>query len=207
MARREYTERDRGGPCGCAGGTGRTADAEGWQGVLRSGRGWARREWGLPRSRRSTWALTAFALVWTTALTSCQRQDPLGPDALLHPAAGVHAPVLIEQDDGRRWPSDPYALAEASVAGDTLTLRVHFGGGCETHRFALVVTRLFMESDPVQIPATLAHDGRDDACDAVVNETLRFDLTPVRRIYQEAYGAGPATLVLVVDGRGVRYSF
>jgi len=174
----------------------------------RPGRGRAQRERGLLGARRATRAAAAFSLLWATAaLASCQRHDPLGPAALLHTAAGVHAPVVVEQHDGRRWPTDPYALSDASVTGDTLTLRVHFGGGCETHRFALVVTRLFMESDPVQIPATLAHDGRGDPCDAVVEETLRFDLTPVRRIYQEAYGAGPATLVLVVDGRGVRYAF
>jgi hypothetical protein len=167
-----------------------------------------RRSLGTPSQRVVHCTVALFCVL--AGLVACQTRspvDPSDPSALLHPSGSTRAPVIIESDDPRRWPADAYSVLDASVEAGVLTLRIQFGGGCEEHRFALVVTRLFLESYPVQIPARLAHDAKGDTCRAVVQETVRFDLTPVRQIYQQAYGTPSDTLVLVLDGRAIRYSF
>lgn len=147
-----------------------------------------------------------LAVAWATA---CQTRpvEPEDPEALLQTAGGIEDAVLVESDDARRWPEDPYELVEASIDGDVLTLDIRFGGGCEEHRFALVTSRIFLESYPVQMPAHLSHDASGDPCRALVRETLRVNLRSVKRAYRETYGDAPDVLSLVIDGVPVRYAF
>jgi hypothetical protein len=70
------------------------------------------------------------------------------------------------------------------------------GGGCETHEFAAVASGGWMESSPVQINVYIAHESRDDPCRALLSPQLRFDLSPLRRAYQNAYGTQPGELVI-----------
>lgn len=94
------------------------------------------------------------------------------------------------------WPMDPYILDAARITGDTLVLRVDHGGGCRQHAFALVAWDGFLESVPVQVQAVLAHEDRDDPCDALVRSDLIFDLAPLRAAYSEAYRGEHGRLVL-----------
>lgn len=126
-------------------------------------------------------------------------------------AAGCTSPTIARMpDDGYRVqvgsipagiPSDPATIESVSVAGDVLVLQVTYGGGCTTHDFALFASGTFMESLPVQTSAVLAHDAHGDRCRALVGRELRFDLTPLRRAYEKAYGTG-GTLVLNLRAPG-----
>ena len=106
--------------------------------------------------------------------------------------------------------SDGFAteVASASVTGDTLTLTVSYGGGCETHEFALCwPDGAFMESDPVQVALELWHGGPPDACDAWITEDRTFDLTPLKEAWQAAYQQTSGTIVVHVAGQTVDYTF
>jgi hypothetical protein len=92
------------------------------------------------------------------------------------------------------------------VEGDTLSLDVQYGGGCAEHRFALLVDPAFMESQPVQVVARLAHDAGGDMCRALLTRTLRFDLTRLRQRYVAAYGGG-GTVLIGLSGQQIRYTF
>lgn len=161
-----------------------------------------------PGARQARACALAVAALLAGAAAGC-RAGPVEPDpaALLQAPGGIAEALVVETHDARRWPADAYELVEASVDGDVLTLQVRYGGGCREHRFALVVTRLFMESHPVQVPARLSHDAGGDLCRALLQETLRFDLGPVKRAYQDTYGTGPDVISLVVDGAPIRYAF
>ena len=98
-----------------------------------------------------------------------------------------------------RWGTDPYQLNAASIAGDTLTVSVSFGGGCRTHEFTLVASNVFLESDPVQLRVSLAHEANDDLCRAWLTEDRDFDLTPIKRLFQNAYQSDAGTLVLRLE--------
>ncbi|WP_420438452.1 hypothetical protein [Candidatus Palauibacter sp.] len=106
--------------------------------------------------------------------------------------------VVVE--DGRNRGDDPYVVNSAAIDGHELTLEVSYGGGCERHDFTLVISSTFLESDPVQLRAALAHEANGDACEAWITESIDFDLALVRTRYQEFYGPGAGTVVLLITG-------
>ena len=94
--------------------------------------------------------------------------------------------------------------------GDTLTVTVSYSGGCEAHQFTLVASNVFMESYPVQLGASLAHDANGDRCEAWLTEDWDFDLTPIKRMYQDAYRQDVGTIVLRLEhapGPSLVYEF
>ncbi|WP_420636241.1 hypothetical protein [Candidatus Palauibacter sp.] len=102
--------------------------------------------------------------------------------------------------DGRNRGDDPYVVNSAAVDGHGLTIEVSYAGGCRRHDFTLVISKTFLESDPVQLPAVLAHEANGDSCEAWITESLVFDLALVRTRYQQFYGSGSGTVVLRVTG-------
>ncbi|HSA54651.1 MAG TPA: hypothetical protein VLE53_03055 [Gemmatimonadaceae bacterium] len=115
---------------------------------------------------------------------------PLGPTGALlsdHLDEGRGRVVLVPDAHAPGWPSDPLTIGEVSIAGDTIRIGVSFGGGCREHRLQLLAETTWMESNPVQVHARVAHDAGGDACEALIHGTLHFDLAPLRRMYQAAY--------------------
>jgi hypothetical protein len=138
--------------------------------------------------------------------TGCVRGEPLTPPQAAA-AGGETTVVLTEQPS--RWRHDPYEFRSMSMSGDTLVVEVRYGGGCEQHDFTLLVMPIFMESYPVQMSGSLAHDAKGDMCRALVSSTLRFDLSPLRELYRQSYSVASDTLHLNVRDwpRRVVYRF
>lgn len=110
---------------------------------------------------------------------------------LLHPLASRTRPMIVALGtDAEDWPRDPYGLGDVEFDGSRLHAQVSYGGGCRAHRMDLVAWGGWMESFPVQLNALITHDDGGDPCDAIVRETLDFDLYPLARAYREAYGGG-----------------
>ena len=103
--------------------------------------------------------------------------------------------VFIGDADGR-FGTDKYTLNIASINGDTLTINVSYGGGCEKHEMTLVVSESFLESFPVQLPVSLAHNANGDNCEAWLTEDHNFDLTPIKTLYQKSYQQEAGTIIL-----------
>lgn len=108
--------------------------------------------------------------------------------------------VLVRDASARGLPSDPITIGEVSFDGDTIQIEVSFGGGCAEHRLQLVAETTWMESWPVQVFARVTHDANDDPCDAVLQGTLRFDLSPLKRMYQQAYQTPTGKIALQIAG-------
>jgi hypothetical protein len=123
-------------------------------------------------------------------------------------------PLVLSQARGLAgFTADALTLSDARADGGLLVVDASWSGGCVRHDVDAVVWTGWMESHPVQVGVSLAHDAHGDACKALVQRQLRFDLEPLRRAYAEAYGSGPGTLVMrlgVASGgpiRSVPYSF
>jgi hypothetical protein len=123
-------------------------------------------------------------------------------------------PLVLSQEKGLSgFAADPLQIRGASADGSVLLVDVSYGGGCAAHDLDAVAWTGWMESHPVQVGVAVAHDAHGDACKALVNRSLRFDLEPLRKAYQRAYGAAPATLVLRIqaagtgEARSVSFSF
>ncbi|MED5374801.1 MAG: hypothetical protein VX899_27525 [Myxococcota bacterium] len=95
-----------------------------------------------------------------------------------------------------------------SIDGDTLSVAVGYGGGCEEHAFEICwPDKAFMESNPVQVNLEIWHGGPQDNCEAYLTEVLEFDLAPLKAGWQDAYGEGAGTITIHVLGESVDYSF
>ena len=97
---------------------------------------------------------------------------------------------------------DALTVKDAMIDGDVLVMQVEYGGGCKDHLFALHLDGTFRESYPVQTGAMVSHNAQGDACDALVQETLTFDLTPLKRMWQRAYKRLDGEMILGVGYRG-----
>ena len=94
----------------------------------------------------------------------------------------------------REW--DEYIINAATIEDDTLRVNVSYSGGCETHAFTLVAEPRFLESFPVQLRVSIAHNANGDTCEASITEDHVFDLTPIKEAYQTAYRTDHDTIVL-----------
>ena len=119
-------------------------------------------------------------------------------ETVMDPDVPRGANVVVSQFN--IWGHDDYVVNSAALDGDRLSIEVSYGGGCREHTFTLVVSETFLESDPVQLPAVLAHDANGDPCEAWLTASHVFDLAVVRAHYRRAYGPGPGRLVLQIDG-------
>jgi|GEM_PF-6428109 len=127
---------------------------------------------------------------------------------------------------GELWPGEPRQLAEcngseptdgfmletmafALADPDVLLLYVQTGGGCEQHEWSVCWDSTFLESLPVRVRLTVAHDANDDLCEALISDTVAVDLTMLEQAYQDAYNTEMGTISIgVADQPGsIEYTF
>ena len=142
------------------------------------------------RATAARGAASVVLLLGLLAAPGC-RESPLEPDM-------PENNVVV--DDGRDYGDDPYGVNSATIDGDRLTISVSYGGGCRNHIFTLVISKSFRESDPVLLPAVLAHEANGDPCEAYPTESRVFDLALVRTRYRQFYGSGSGKVVLRIEG-------
>lgn len=133
-----------------------------------------------------------------------ETSTPPHPETTAVPVVVMSGPV-----DPAVWTVDAYTIQKVAIEGDRLAVTVRHGGGCRTHDFHLVGSRLFMESNPVQSDLLLTHDGHGDLCRALVIAELVLDLGPLKRTYQHAYPNAPGQIILRLRDwtEPVRYEF
>ena len=116
--------------------------------------------------------------------------DGIDPDEILYTG------TVFIGDARDRFGTDEYVLNSATITDDTLNISVSFSGGCKEHQLTLVVSDTFLESSPVQLHVSLAHNANGDQCEAWLTTNYHFDLTPIKTIYQKAYRQEAGTIVL-----------
>ncbi len=92
-------------------------------------------------------------------------------------------------------PGDPFDIDRVAIDKSILFAFVTYPGGCEEHKFALIGSDMIAESYPPQMFTTLVHDANGDACEAVIHDTLQFDLSPIA----QAMGDDFDTLIIHVN--------
>ncbi|MBL7977127.1 MAG: hypothetical protein JNN12_02215 [Bacteroidetes Order II. Incertae sedis bacterium] len=79
-------------------------------------------------------------------------------------------------------PHDPAGIEGGSLKGHTLTLKVASSGGCRTHVWGLAGSPAIAKSLPPQNNLFLTHNANGDLCEAMLYETLTFDLEPLAAV-------------------------
>ena len=147
-----------------------------------------------------------YALSVSIFIIGCQQLDEQMKTGLddttsisvddVNPDETVYTGTVFIGDAGDKFGTDEYTLNSATITDDTLNISVSYSGGCEEHQLALVVSDTFLESFPVQLHVSLAHNANEDACEAWLTEDYHFDLTPIKTMYQEAYRQEAGTIIL-----------
>ena len=152
---------------------------------------------------KSLIAYTLSVLVFTIGCQQLNDQMKTGPDDTVsisvddvNPEEIVYTGAVFVGDAGDRFGTDKYALNSATITDDILNISVSYSGGCEEHQFTLVASERFLESFPVQLRVSIAHDANGDTCEAYPTENYRFDLTPIKTMYQTAYRQEAGTIIL-----------
>jgi hypothetical protein len=147
-------------------------------------------------------------LVGLFAVVALACSDANAPNGAWNDGAWAGQLVVTQDIDGPRWPNDPVSINTAEIRGDSLELSVQYGGGCRDHEFGLVTNGIFAESYPVQTWVKLAHDANGDMCKALVSSVLRFDLSPLKALYNNAYQTNTGIMVIhVASGLSVTYEW
>lgn len=147
---------------------------------------------------RTRWLL-AMAMLGSAACSGAS--EPSIP-------ATLDAAVLVDNVNDPDWPMDAITILSAVLTDEgRLRLSTRYGGGCKDHTAALLVGSGMAKSLPPQMWARLAHDAKDDGCEALVHRTFEFDLKPVRDLYRGGAPTGAGVILLHIDGTSVTYTF
>jgi hypothetical protein len=136
----------------------------------------------------------------------CAGAEPKGEGAKVEAPASDVRPVALTQAPTEK---DPLAIDSLTLSGDTLVAEVHHGGGCAEHSYGLEWDGSFMESAPVQVMLVFNHDAHGDRCKALVSASPKFDLTPLKKRWREAYRQEHGVIIIRAKGaeHSVRYEF
>ena len=158
---------------------------------------------------RFTW-LKAYALGYRITLLDLEPypdlDDPSKPEeytALLDieripdPTGCDH--VIFTQGDATAMCEDELTIRGGAIDGIVLEVYVSYGGGCGNHEFILLGRPYFKESYPVQIDLYVHHRNIDDYCDAIVGDTICFDVRRVAELYEGIYQSCDDILINVLD--------
>ena len=121
----------------------------------------------------------AAATVATTGCDLLSASEPDAPEVQIVEGFPHILPDSIRQDSFR--------IDTASVDGDLLRLDVSYEGGCENaeHSFELYTTNVLEKTNPPKAPTWLLHDADGDSCGETIQETLSFDLSPLKELWWE----------------------
>ena len=86
---------------------------------------------------------------------------------------------IVNNEQLRNAPRDPFDFISAEIIGDCLEVAVRYGGGCGGADFQLFGQEELAQSLPPQRLVLISLDDKDN-CEALVTDTISFDLTAFR---------------------------
>ena len=95
--------------------------------------------------------------------------------------------IILNTFAVHNFPVDTATIDTAFVSVDTLVLKISYRGGYTKHQFAVYSDSGFFESYPVQSDIWLSHQANGDIGKTVITQTLQFDMSPLKRLYQKDY--------------------
>ncbi len=103
------------------------------------------------------------------------------PQIQVTPETSTKTLIFYKVEGMLEYAKDPVEITSYTLDGDILTLMVRYHGGCQQHSFDLYAPQVFLESNPPQAMLVLGHDAHGDACKAMIEHEIQFDLAPLRQ--------------------------
>jgi hypothetical protein len=109
-----------------------------------------------------------------------------------------------------RAPYVPFEVKGATISGDTLNLIVSYIGECgPPHGFLLFASLNSENSQPAEAEIQLSNYNNGYPCTTNATRTILFDLTPLKKQYQQQYGGQSGTIDIKIrtSSKTIRYDF
>ena len=119
--------------------------------------------------------------------------------AMKHPDTVTKKGVLVESFEEYRE-NAATEITAVTLDKNILTIAVSYSGGCESHEFSLIGSKLITKSLPPQRGIMLFHNSNGDSCRELIEEELKFDIKDFEYKEQEE-------IILVLDGWKDKISF
>jgi len=103
--------------------------------------------------------------------------------------------IIIGKLDTISDSSDAIKFEDVKLNGNTLEIKVSYGGGCENHTFELIGSPNISKSLPPIRSIQLIHRAHKDACKALIIKEMAFDISAFA--YKKESGS---TIYLQLDG-------
>ena len=137
-----------------------------------------------------------LSLFLNIGFIQCSDDDPVSPNK------GSDETPLVKITD--QLPDsiqlDSFNLKDIEITGDIITLNLTHGGGCKEHNYSLFMSPVaFLESQPVQANLYLQHNSNGDACEALIDTNVSFNLRSIAELYQTFYGRNDEIIINVFD--------
>ncbi len=116
-----------------------------------------------------------FTIILSLALISCDKNKEQPADAgliIIRSATEFNNALNGNQQST----GDPYTLKDFHIDGDSAFLTVSYSGGCNKHVFSIIWNESYIKTYPPQADILVVHNAGTDACEALITETLTFDL-------------------------------
>lgn len=125
---------------------------------------------------------------------------------------GAANPIKLKIDTSGMFSrkSDSFDIESLSLQGDLLKLVVSFGGGCQAHTFDVWTDNSLSLDQPPVIKLFISHDANGDRCEALLQQELLIDLSPIKAAFLKANpGQASGVVSVMVDNNGatVQYEF
>lgn len=95
------------------------------------------------------------------------------------------SPIIMQRMDNMivysNPPSDPFTILNAKIENDCLEITLSYSGGCEVHEFIMIYNELPHFSQ-YSGTLTLSHNSHNDVCEALITDTIGYDLTPLQQV-------------------------
>lgn len=114
-------------------------------------------------------------MILLIALASCDDNKTMPADSrltLVRSVTGFNA-VINENNEDR---GDPVNIQAFSITGDSAYITLSYPGGCSRHTFEVIWSETYSQTYPPATDLLVIHDAHDDACEALITETISFDM-------------------------------
>jgi hypothetical protein len=114
---------------------------------------------------------------------------------------GSFPTILVENINSSDLYRHELRINSVKINENSLIADISYSGGCKDHEFALVISKYFNKTYPVQVEVFISHNNNGDSCEAFLTEEIAFSLLPLRDLYRNAY-SDKGEIILMISNYG-----
>jgi hypothetical protein len=99
-------------------------------------------------------------------------------------------------------PMAPLTIQAAEIRGGELRVHLSYGGGCASHRITLLFEGSLVGMESAEARLYFTHDAGGDPCRGGMNRFLRYDLSPLKQLYESTHQSSTGAVLVSLHPPG-----